>query len=179
MQKTCKVTRHGRGCGQLKDFEFFSNSSKSIDGKVGQCKDCNASYAKSWNQRTEVKQHLKDKTKTLEFKEKSKIWQKRSKNKPDVKRKRWNTYLVSNYGITAINYETLLLIQNNTCAICKQPEVEIDFKTKKAKKLAVDHCHETSLVRGSPCQKCNTAIGLLNESLDRLDSAKMYLARFG
>jgi hypothetical protein len=42
--------------------------------------------------------------------------------------------------------------------------------------LSVDHCHETGTVRGLLCHGCNAAIGLLGESIDRINAAAMYLA---
>ena len=45
------------------------------------------------------------------------------------------------------------------------------------RKLGVDHCHATELVRGVLCAACNTAIGLLGEDIGRLQAAMAYLQR--
>lgn len=39
--------------------------------------------------------------------------------------------------------------QNGCCYICDRP------RKRNAKKLSVDHCHKTGMVRGLLCQKCN------------------------
>jgi hypothetical protein len=49
----------------------------------------------------------------------------------------------------------------NACQVC----------SRSKKTLFVDHCHDSGLVRGLLCQRCNTAIGLLGD-----DSAGVRLA---
>lgn len=41
--------------------------------------------------------------------------------------------------------------------------------------LAIDHDHKTGKIRGLLCTRCNTAIGLLNDNIDFLRRAIMYL----
>ncbi len=43
--------------------------------------------------------------------------------------------------------------------------------------LYVDHCHVTGRVRGLLCNRCNTAIAMLEEDLSRFDAGKAYLLR--
>lgn len=76
-------------------------------------------------------------------------------------------------------YDELLKKQNNTCAICKKPETVILIQTNtKPKRLAIDHCHKTNKIRGLLCQKCNTAIGAFNDSIEMLQSAIKYLEKY-
>ena len=42
-------------------------------------------------------------------------------------------------------------------------------------RMAIDHCHTTSKVRGLLCSNCNTALGLVGESVDRLQALIKYL----
>lgn len=53
------------------------------------------------------------------------------------------------YGITPEQYQELLEKQNHCCAICGRHETEF------ARKLAVDHDHNTSEIFGLLCQTCN------------------------
>ena len=42
--------------------------------------------------------------------------------------------------------------------------------------LAVDHDHDTGQVRGVLCHSCNTALGLLGESDDRINGLHAYMS---
>lgn len=72
-----------------------------------------------------------------------------------------------NSGLSAAKYIEMLRKQEGVCAICKQPP--------KGRTLDIDHCHVTNTIRGLLCSKCNTAIGLLNESPTLFYSALSYL----
>lgn len=54
------------------------------------------------------------------------------------------------YGIDKQEYNRLLKAQGGVCAICQKPPAK--------RKLAVDHSHSTSEVRGLLCHICNTAL---------------------
>ena len=74
------------------------------------------------------------------------------------------------YGITLEDYNNLLIEHNFQCYICFKPH-------REDKKLHVDHCHKTNQVRGLLCSKCNSALGLLNDSIDNLLQAIKYLSK--
>lgn len=69
-------------------------------------------------------------------------------------------------------YNIMLKDQGNRCAIC--------FKHEKtfSRLLAVDHNHETGIVRGILCNNCNTMIGMALESEDILLEAINYLKQY-
>jgi hypothetical protein len=79
------------------------------------------------------------------------------------------------YGLTLADYEWMLADQGGVCYICGKKETRI-IKGKLAS-LSVDHCHDEGHVRGLLCYKCNTAIGLLDHSLENLQRAVAYLKR--
>lgn len=78
--------------------------------------------------------------------------------------------LKKKYGITLDEYEGRLAAQQGCCAVCKSPP------GKKA--LAVDHCHDTGIIRGILCHGCNTALGLLREDEKIVAALGRYLQQF-
>jgi len=82
------------------------------------------------------------------------------------------------YGIGQAEYAAMLERQQHVCAICLCPEETVDRRTGKTKRLAVDHCHWTGLVRGLLCRRCNSALGMFRDSPQILRFATTYLERF-
>lgn len=58
------------------------------------------------------------------------------------------------YGLDELGYQALLDSQNSRCAICGE----------RASPLAVDHDHRTGQIRGLLCDRCNRAVGHLQDS---------------
>lgn len=77
---------------------------------------------------------------------------------------------LKNYGINLIQYNELLIKQNNLCGICLNPEII-------NQSLSVDHCHITNKIRGLLCNKCNLLLGFSNDNVDRLKQAIKYLEK--
>ena len=71
----------------------------------------------------------------------------------------------SHYGITPEEYDAMLLGQGGCCLICGISN----------RKLVIDHCHNTGLIRGILCLNCNAGIGMLNDDLKLLHQAIWYL----
>ena len=82
-------------------------------------------------------------------------------------------YTLKRYGLTVEEFDALLESQDNMCAICGLKSDDHG----NGKRLCVDHCHETSEVRGILCSNCNTAIGLLGDDPERIAKALEYLKR--
>lgn len=76
--------------------------------------------------------------------------------------------LKSKYGLSADDYDFLLMKQRGLCAIC-------DGGTSGSGDLHVDHEHTTGKVRGLLCSRCNQAIGLLLDDPELLRRASEYL----
>ncbi len=76
------------------------------------------------------------------------------------------------YGITIDQYEMMLERQHYGCKICGQ-------QCATGRSLAVDHCHQTGRVRGLLCIKCNKALGLLDDDVNRMNLAAQYLTCSG
>lgn len=71
------------------------------------------------------------------------------------------------YKINETEYQNLIRLQNNKCKIC--------LNELKSKSIHIDHCHETSLIRGVLCSRCNQAIGLLKDNLNSIERAYKYV----
>lgn len=65
----------------------------------------------------------------------------------------------------------LFIRQDGACAICGQPESELN------RKLALDHCHLTGQIRGLLCTRCNFFIGAAKDNLHILKAAMEYLEK--
>lgn len=83
----------------------------------------------------------------------------------------WN--LMKNYGMTHLDYLTLLDAQDGFCAGCKKHFSLCS--TDRGSYLHVDHDHNTGRVRGLLCGKCNKALGLLNDDPEVLHRLASYL----
>ena len=93
------------------------------------------------------------------------------------KNKITNYELVKKYNITLEEYNSMSEIQNNLCAICKQPETR-KHKSGTVSRLAVDHCHKTGKVRGLLCWRCNSAMGSFEERDVPILNIENYLEKY-
>lgn len=89
------------------------------------------------------------------------------KNNPEVSLK----HRLKRAGFTLELYADVLDYQENKCAIC-----DFNFDEGPTKNRHADHCHATKAPRGVLCSPCNTALGLLKDSPERLQKAIEYLA---
>ena len=76
------------------------------------------------------------------------------------------------YGLTLKEYEALVEKQDNKCAVCG-----VAGEDSAKGMLHVDHCHDSGEVRGLLCSKCNTALGLLDDDIDRMNALINYARR--
>lgn len=72
-----------------------------------------------------------------------------------------SAHIERTYGLTAAEYDALLVLQGGKCAICR--------RRPKSKRLAVDHSHKTGEVRGLLCSRCNH--DLMGSAWDSLNMA--------
>lgn len=99
------------------------------------------------------------------------------RNKDEIKKKlRWHRLMIK-YGITKEQYQAMLAAIGGKCPICSVKLEEPCDSRKDAG--VVDHCHKTGSVRGILCARCNTAIGLIDEDVSRLEPMKKYLEAHG
>jgi hypothetical protein len=72
------------------------------------------------------------------------------------------------YGIPVDQIKHMRSECKDLCMSCGEPE-------PGKKRLAVDHCHATGVVRGLLCSRCNTALGLLQDNSTRLRKLAIYI----
>ena len=90
-------------------------------------------------------------------------------NRKQATLKNWkNSGLEMDFG----KYEDLKQKQNGRCAICGRTPEETG---QKKRELAVDHAHESKVIRGLLCMDCNTAIGKLGHDPVRIRNAAEYI----
>ena len=98
------------------------------------------------------------------------IWR---KNNPEVKRQQVRRFILRKHGLSEVEYFKLFQKQSGCCAICKLPESK--KRAGRIVELAIDHNHINGKIRGLLCSKCNTALGLLNDSIELILAAGIYL----
>jgi hypothetical protein len=85
--------------------------------------------------------------------------------------------LKSLYGITVEQYDEMEAAQAGLCAICRQPEVVVDYRSGDLQRLAVDHCHDTGDIRALLCAKCNKGLGCFGHDIEQMRLAITYLEK--
>jgi len=81
------------------------------------------------------------------------------------RRERYNPDLPKKFSTS--DYDKMLKDQNGGCGICGSKPMN--------KRLAVDHCHRTGVIRGLLCQNCNVGIGLFKDNTEIMVSAINYI----
>ena len=147
-------TKKCLGCN--KDFpattEYFHKHKSCLFGLNNLCKKCRSIKVQEWRQRPGVNERLKE-----------------VRQKPENQTKQ-RQHQLKKYGLTLEQKNTMYLAQNGCCAICKQ-SVPFD-------KIGVDHNHKTNKNRGLLCNKHNLGIGLLDENIETLQNAIIYLKQY-
>ena len=84
---------------------------------------------------------------------------------PELSTKNAQRHKLKRYNITPEEFTLRVMEQGGVCGICGTVPSA----------LFVDHDHTTGKVRGLLCQKCNSGIGFLGDSLEGLEKAVNYL----
>ncbi len=93
--------------------------------------------------------------------------EKRNRERKDVLR--WSRYKKL-YNISADDFHQMKMEQGGLCGLCSHDLNDTNTH--------VDHCHKTGAVRSLLCSRCNQAIGLMDESIEKMEKAINYLKRF-
>lgn len=88
--------------------------------------------------------------------------------KEEIKREK-NNKLKLRYGITLAQYNSLFKEQKGCCAICGTHQDNLK------RGLAVDHNHNTGMIRALLCSNCNLLVGNSGEDIGILNNVIKYL----
>lgn len=158
----CKV------CGESKALAEMS----LIGGKpTNRCKGCKNAYSKRWREQNvdRTAEYTRRRSSDPEHLGRKRAYMRqRYHGMPQSERR--DRELRRNYGISLAEYDEMARQQNGACAICGDAPTDDGV-------LSVDHCHDTSVVRGLLCPTCNLAIGYMKDSPDNLLAAAAYLLR--
>lgn len=86
-----------------------------------------------------------------------------------IRRRERDRFLRHHYGITLEQYEQMIKVQDNKCAICG-----CEFEERPH----MDHCHATGKLRKLLCGTCNKGLGLFRDDPALLRKAAEYLEQF-
>lgn len=78
----------------------------------------------------------------------------------------------ANYGITQAEYDNILRLQHDRCAICGKLD-------NGERELCVDHDHNTGRIRGLLCLKCNLGVGYFLDNAFLMREAADYIFHKG
>ena len=89
-----------------------------------------------------------------------------------IKRKRYQKdhHFKYTYGISIKQRNEMIIKQGYECLSC-----HIDLRKLKDKDIHIDHNHKTNKIRGILCNKCNFALGLLEENPDKAYGLWQYI----
>jgi hypothetical protein len=165
-KKRCKV------CGEVKPLDEFYKATGCVDGRRGDCRSCfQAKAVARAEAKPELRRIARERTATWIAENDERYRQyKREYGKSDKKKQSdRRIHLRNNFGLTLEDYDRMLAEQDGGCGICGDPP----GKTA----LHVDHDHETGVVRGLLCFRCNSALGNLRDDPDIITLALVYVTR--
>ena len=165
--------RQCKSCRETKPITEFYKRQQDPPLYKSQCKACLNAKVMAY-QRTNAGKEVRKKAfkkwrdGNLEFAKKISRESNRRGRAEDPRR--FKSYeLKARYGISLEEYEAILATQGGKCAICNAQE------PRGRGMFHVDHCHDTSNIRGLLCIDCNLGIGKLKDSADLTARATKYL----
>lgn len=144
---------------------------------LGQCRTCyQRDYRRRWLAQSENRERF-NRQRRERYAENpaenlAKQKARRERLKAEGRSRQWTeaqrqSKLLSRYGITKAQFDALLAEQQSRCAICHTDTPVGGW--------VIDHCHESSIVRGILCRRCNSGIGQLGDDPVRVAAALAYL----
>jgi hypothetical protein len=158
-------------CGVDKPLDDFYRAAGMRDGHRNDCKVCDLAAKRARYLADPAKAIARVKRWQQENPDRVNAAQRARRSKPASKRVERAGYLKRMYGITIEQYDELLAGQGGRCAICRR-------EPRPDSSLHLDHDHETGLLRGILCFRCNNSLGDLDDDASLLRAALRYLESY-
>jgi hypothetical protein len=149
-QKTCTK------CGAPKPLsEYYITKNRHGNRQVySRCKPCHREDAYRYQRRDS---------------EEFRAYRREYARRPYVREKNVARQREKLYGVSDEQYKALVAAQGGRCAICT--------RLPGKRELAVDHDHDTNLIRELLCVSCNLGLGYFGDDPDLLLKAVTYLRK--
>ena len=121
--------------------------------KTKSCTECEKTQSlKSFPKNKRCKDGVRTVCKSCVSKYRKKWWE-----NGGGKEKQRDTNLKRAYGISSSEWQRIFELQKGCCASCGRHQSNVP------KSLHVDHCHKSGKVRALLCDRCNRALGIMDE----------------
>jgi len=147
---------------------YYSVHAHGKYGFQARCRDCCLQAQKDFYKEHPERKAAKDKKWALANPDKVKANHARHRKTEKWKKTLQKNWLENKYGLTEEQYQELWDKQGGLCAICGKSE-------ETTTRLHVDHDHETKIIRGLLCGKCNRGVGMFDDNKELLQKAIDYL----
>ena len=97
------------------------------------------------------------------------------KNNPEKARVHRRAAALRKHGITLAQYQEMWTVQGGRCANARCGATYDLITPDYRHALQVDHCHSSGKVRALLCPRCNTALGHVNDEIERLRGLIEYI----
>lgn len=144
-------------CDKSLPLDDFHREKRSATGYQRWCRDCSNNYRRDvYAARPAVRQRSKEARQRQYVKNPQHVIQRTRKNE-----------MLKKYGLSWEQYQALLLLQNNRCALCETDE------PRGQGSWHIDHNHDTGEVRGLLCHPCNTSLGVWEKLMKQFGIEKI------
>jgi len=152
MQKCKKCPKCERTLSVVQNFHMVKHRGRLRPNSY--CKKCAVAWTNAWR-KTKPSKYFRVRKQQYAIKNSDKVkrWSMRS---------RWKRI-----GLDPNVVEAFIAIHNGVCDICGEPP--------NGMTLAVDHCHDTMILRGLLCSNCNVGLGMFEDNPELLRRAIKYL----
>ena len=142
-------------------------------------KEAKNRYKREWAQKNSERLRVYKREKSREFRaslsddelekrrEKERAYAAKYYENPENRTQRARRKRAAHHGLTADEYDAVIAKANGACELCAATD----------RKLVLDHCHATGVIRGVLCTACNTSIGKLGDTSKSLLRAVAYLQK--